>query len=223
MVTVSTAIRMPLPPAPSDAAVGTPRDAGKRNPPPTVPPCSLSISLVGTAAPPVPPAVSPGGAPLPPLPPNPARHPPPRRTRPEPLQRPRVGADRAVFCRCTTKRQCWPASRLEGSGPEIIPPTNLSSALTNASKPARHVPYRVAYAGVSASGKVIGNRLPWSGRQIKASISPCWEARSGAGSIIGLYLRACCRASRPGVRAAGNSQLSSACHLRAAGCRCRCR
>ena len=91
-----------------------------RNPPPTVPPCSLSISLMGTAAPGAPPAASPDGAPLPPLPPNPARHPPPRRTRPEPLQRPRVGADRAVFCRCTTKRQCWPASRLEGSGPGLF-------------------------------------------------------------------------------------------------------
>ena len=30
MVTVSAAIRMPLPPAPSDAAVGTHRDAGKK-------------------------------------------------------------------------------------------------------------------------------------------------------------------------------------------------
>jgi hypothetical protein len=85
----------------------------------------------------------------------------------------------------------------------------------------RHVPYRVAYVGVSTSEKVIGYRRPRSGRQTKASISPDWAVMPRAGHWP--LLRACCRASRPGVRAAGNSQLSSACHLRAAGCRCRCR
>jgi hypothetical protein len=47
------------------------------------------------------------------------------------------------------------------------------------------------------------------------------DARSGFDHWS--ILRACCRASRPDVRAAGSSQLSSACHLRAAECRCRCR
>jgi hypothetical protein len=61
MVTVSAAVRMPLPPAPSDAAVGKHRDAGKK--PAAYGAAAGVLQLIyqlgRTAAPPVLPAVSP--------------------------------------------------------------------------------------------------------------------------------------------------------------------
>ena len=74
---------------------------------------------------------------------------------------------------CTTSAQ-----RLEVLRPGTIPPTSLSSGLTHATKSVRHIPCCVANAGVVRGRQVVGNRLPRSGRQTKASVSPYWVAIS---------------------------------------------